>query len=93
MTTDNHPKGLREWDGAWSYVATLPAPLSHLVHDALSEMIKVLVEAADERGDVATFDLLLFVKGVERYLRTVMANPPPDLDAQYLSKPNSSSEW
>jgi hypothetical protein len=92
MSAGTRPPGFREWDRAWSHVATLPAPLDRLVHDALAEMIKVLVEEAAGLGeDVEAFDLLLFVKGAERFCRSLLAETPPGVDPGRLSAPGSSS--
>jgi hypothetical protein len=67
-----------------------PGAFESTCDDALSEMIKVLVAEADQLGDeAANFDLLLWA---ERYLRTVLVNPPPDLDGPCLSRPERPSE-
>jgi hypothetical protein len=91
MSADTRHPGLREWDRAWSHVATLPSPLARLVHDALAEMIKVLAEeAADHGEDVQAFDLLLFAKGAERFCRSLLAETSPGVDPGRLSAPGSS---
>ena len=75
MIPGARPPGLLNWERAWEHVANLPAPLSSLVHDALAEMIKVLMDEAAELGEKAeSFDLLLFAKGAERFCRGLPAN-------------------